>query len=104
MKPHDSFVDVYAGLLLSPCTGLILADTHASTCVVNLVTLTKVTVVLFIIVVGLGHVDTHNLVPFVPDAVVVARQIHDALAFGWSGVLVGASASFFGYIGYDEVC
>ncbi|KAI9909843.1 hypothetical protein PsorP6_011063 [Peronosclerospora sorghi] len=104
MKSQDSVVDVYAGLLIATCTGLILSGTHASTFVVNLVTCTKITVVLFIIVVGLWHMEPHNLVPFVPDAAIVQRQGHDARAFGWSGVLVGASASFFGYIGYDEVC
>ncbi|KAI9922552.1 hypothetical protein PsorP6_002640 [Peronosclerospora sorghi] len=73
------------------------------TCVVNLVTLTKVTVVLFIIVVVLWHVDPHNLVPFVPDAAVVVRQGHVTLAFGWSRVLVVEMREFL-WIRTTECC
>ncbi len=49
----------------------------------------KVAVVLFVIVVGAGYVETENWQPFLP--------------YGFSGVLKGAAYIFFAYIGFDSV-
>ncbi|MBM4265718.1 MAG: amino acid permease [Deltaproteobacteria bacterium] len=49
----------------------------------------KVAVVLFVIVVGAGYVDTANWDPYMP--------------YGFSGVLKGAAYIFFAYIGFDSV-
>jgi APA family basic amino acid/polyamine antiporter len=49
----------------------------------------KVAVVLFVIVVGVAHVNPDNWRPFLP--------------FGASGVLTGAAYIFFAYIGFDSV-
>ena len=49
----------------------------------------KVAVVIFVIVVGAGYVNTANWHPFLP--------------FGVSGVLSGAGYIFFAYIGFDSV-
>lgn len=51
--------------------------------------LVKVLVVLFVIVAGIGYIDTSNWSPFMP--------------YGWWGVLHGASVIFFAYIGFDSV-
>ncbi|KAE8897564.1 hypothetical protein PF010_g9554 [Phytophthora fragariae] len=104
MKPPDSVVDLYAGLLMAGCTAVVLCGMQAGKRVVNVVTMTKISVVAFIIVVGLANFDADRVTPFVPDQQVVTVHGEDAVAFGWPGVLLGASASFYGYIGYDEVC
>lgn len=101
MKPKDSSVDLYAGLLLMVITGIVLCGMQAGKLVVNVVTMTKISVVIFIIVVGLCRFDTDNVTPFIPDE---KLNPMGEVAYGWPGVLLGASASFFGYIGYDEVC
>ena len=49
----------------------------------------KLAVVVFVIVVGVGYVNTENWHPFMP--------------FGASGVLTGAGYIFFAYIGFDSV-
>ncbi|CEG47728.1 amino acid-polyamine-organocation family [Plasmopara halstedii] len=104
MKPKDSVVDLYAGLLVVGSTAIILCGMQAGKVVVNVVTMTKITVIVFIIIAGLANFDIDRVTPFVPDQSVVNVDGKDQLAFGWSGVLLGASASFYGYIGYDEVC
>ncbi|KAE8888477.1 hypothetical protein PF002_g17753 [Phytophthora fragariae] len=104
MKPPDSVVDLYAGLLMAGCTAVVLCGMQAGKRVVNVVTMTKISVVAFIIVVGLANFDADRIAPFVSDQQVVTVHGEDAVAFGWPGVLLGASASFYGYIGYDEVC
>jgi len=49
----------------------------------------KVAVVLFVIGLGAGYVDTANWSPFLPH--------------GWTGVFKGAAYIFFAYIGFDSV-
>ncbi|TYZ67575.1 hypothetical protein PybrP1_010807 [[Pythium] brassicae (nom. inval.)] len=115
MKPPDSTVDLYAGLLMAACVAVVLCGMQAGKRLVNVVTMTKISVVLFIIVAGLLRFDAANVTPFVPPATSVvvspttatgeaAATVTTTAAFGWPGVFLGASASFFGYIGFDEVC
>lgn len=101
MKPKDSVVDLYAGLLMTLCVGVVLCGMQAGKVLVNVVTMTKIGVVLFIIVAGFMNFDANNLSPFVPES---STNDKGQVVFGWPGVFLGASASFFGYIGYDEVC
>ena len=49
----------------------------------------KLVVVLFVIIVGAGYVDTKNWHPFMPN--------------GWTGVGKGSAYIFFAYIGFDSV-
>ena len=60
----------------------------------------KVTVVLFVIVVGAFYVDITNWDPFIP-----MRGINDLgePAFGIQGILTAAAYVFFAYIGFDAV-
>ncbi|KAF1326877.1 Amino acid-polyamine-organocation, partial [Globisporangium splendens] len=101
MKPKDSTIDLYAGLLMTACVAIVLCGMQAGKMLVNVVTMTKISVVLFIIVFGFLRFDSANLTPLVPDS--TTNSMGQA-AFGWPGVFLGASASFYGYIGYDEVC
>ncbi|KAF0684928.1 Aste57867_23172 [Aphanomyces stellatus] len=65
---------------------------------INIVTSTKVAVVLFIIVAGFAATKGDNLTPFLPP------RSEDDTMYGTSGMLLGASSAFFGYVGFDEVC
>ncbi|OQR95996.1 Amino Acid-Polyamine-Organocation (APC) Family [Thraustotheca clavata] len=101
MRPKGTSIDLYAGLLLTICVLIVLCGLSIGKRLINVITLTKISVVLFIIIAGITKFQPANLDPFVPPA-----QINDngQSVFGWSGVMLGASASFYGYIGYDEVC
>lgn len=101
MKPKDSTIDLYAGLLMTLCVVVVLCGMQAGKMLVNVVTMTKISVVLFIIVVGLMKFDAENITPLVPES---STNGVGQVVFGLPGVFLGASASFFGYIGYDEVC
>jgi APA family basic amino acid/polyamine antiporter len=63
----------------------------------NFIVILKVLIVLLIIAVGLGHINTANLHPFIPD------NAGKWGTFGYSGVLRGAGMVFFAYIGFDAV-
>lgn len=66
MKPKDSVVDLYAGLLMAGSTAIVLCGMQAGKLVVNVVTMTKITVVAFIIVVGLANFDAGRISPSCP--------------------------------------
>lgn len=67
---------------------------------VNTFTCFKVCIVFIIIIAGFAAFNADNMSPFIPD-----RQVVDGVAaFGIQGVMTGASQSFFGYVGFDEIC
>lgn len=68
---------------------------------VNTFTIMKVSVVAFIVVAGLAALDTDNLSPFLPKRTELEGV---GKAFGFQGVITGASQAFFGFSGFDEVC
>ncbi len=57
----------------------------------------KVMIILLVVGLGFGHVNTANWMPFVPENSGSFGQ------FGWSGVVRGAGVVFFAYIGFDAV-
>ena len=79
-----------AGILSALCVLLLMDGVKESKMVTNVVTMLKVALVVFMIVGGFWLLDGSNLTPFVP--------------YGTSGIFRGATSSFFGYLGYDEVC
>ncbi|MFD1143811.1 APC family permease [Larkinella insperata] len=70
----------------------------------NMIVILKVAAVIFVIVVGVFYVVPENWKPFIPEPTTIPGedgQPHEA--YGWGGVLSGASAIFFAYIGFDAV-
>ncbi len=63
----------------------------------NLIVILKVTIVLLVVAVGLGHINPANWKPFIPP------NTGEWGTYGWSGVLRGAGLVFFAYIGFDTV-
>ena len=63
----------------------------------NVIVMLKLTIILLIVGVGLGHINTDNWKPL------IAPNAGEWGEFGWSGVLRGAGLVFFAYIGFDAV-
>jgi APA family basic amino acid/polyamine antiporter len=70
---------------------LLLNGVKESKKVTNFFTTLKVALVIFMVIVGSFYVQPSNWVPFVPAQ------------FGVSGILRGATGTFFGYLGFDQV-
>ena len=92
LQPHG--INLMAGLVSSVSVALLMGGIHESKRVTNFFTLTKIGLVMFMTVGGFClfsfsniHSDTTSFAPM-----------------GMTGVLRGATSSFFGYLGYDEVC
>ena len=85
-------VNVFAGLLQVAVVLILLAGVDIGKFAVNTFTIVKIILVLFMIVTGLALFQPSNL----SSASAWAPK-------GMSGILRGATSSFFGFVGYDEV-
>ena len=85
---------VFIVVLMS--TVLVIGIKESAT-VNNFIVILKVTIILLVVAVGLGHITPENYKPFIPD-----NTGHWG-TYGWSGVLRGAGLVFFAYIGFDAV-
>ncbi|MEO9170559.1 MAG: amino acid permease [Candidatus Baltobacteraceae bacterium] len=87
--PIHGFMNLPAFCIIFLIGALLYRGTRESALVNNIIVLLKVAVVIFFIVLGVGHVNTGNWVPYFP--------------FGITGMLGGAAFIFFAYIGFDAV-
>ncbi|GKY97390.1 hypothetical protein MPSEU_000697500 [Mayamaea pseudoterrestris] len=85
-----SIVNLPAFLVSSIATILLLAGVNESKSVTNIITAFKMSIVAFMTVGGFVLFQRQNMTPLAP--------------FGFQGVARGATTSFFGYLGFDEVC
>jgi APA family basic amino acid/polyamine antiporter len=88
-EPIHGVMNLPAFCIILAVGFLLYRGTRESAVVNNVIVTIKVIIVLFFIIVGVGHVDQSNWVPYFP--------------FGWSGTLFGAFFVFFAYIGFDAV-
>ena len=110
----DDF-NLAAFLLVAIITALVTYGIKESLRVNLVLVAVKLFVVLFVIVAGIGFINTDNYHPFVPPSVPTegtGEWLHTPLlqlvtgspaAYGVGGVLFGASLVFFAYIGFDVV-
>jgi APA family basic amino acid/polyamine antiporter len=94
---------------------LIALGTKLSSRFSAVVTAIKVSVVIFVVVVGAFYIKRANYSPFIPkaedggDAKGIDQSVLSLLTgahsshYGWYGVLAGASIVFFAFIGFDIV-
>ena len=88
------------GFAINPCAFLVsfgavlllLGGVKESKSVTNFFSTLNVSLVFFMATFSLTLVKKENMIPFIPKE------------FGAGGVLRGATSSFFGYIGFDEIC
>ncbi len=84
-----AYCNLPAALIVLLITAILVAGIRESAGVNAFFVLLKLAVVLFVIVVGAGYVETDNWTPLMP--------------YGWTGVFQGAAYIFFAYIGFDAV-
>lgn len=69
----------------------------------NLIVIMKVSAVLFVIIAGVFFINTDNWNPFIPAATMVKEGENLKEAYGIQGIISGAAAIFFAYVGFDAV-
>jgi APA family basic amino acid/polyamine antiporter len=114
---EDGVVNLPAGLLVVLLTGVLIVGVKLSSRLNQVVVAIKVSIVLFVIVAGLGYVSADNLSPFVPPSEGVAageggfRDVPllqsvlgiEPAVYGIGGVVAAAALVFFAFIGFDIV-
>ena len=89
-NPFDGgIVNLPAAIIILLISALLIRGVHESNSVNKVIVAVKLAIVLFFIVIGVGHVNPANWHPFAP--------------FGISGIINGAGLVFFAYIGFDAV-
>lgn len=83
--------NLYACLLQLAAVLLFLAGKDVSKMVINVFTVAKVLLIVFMVVMGLSLFRVANFQPTL-------------IPMGWDGILRGSTMCFFGFVGYDEVC
>lgn len=69
----------------------------------NFIVIMKVSAVLFVIIAGVFFINTDNWSPFIPAPEMVKEGDTLKEAYGLQGIISGAAAIFFAYIGFDAV-
>jgi len=99
--PDFSFaMNLPAFLIVWVVTYILVKGIKEAASTNNLIVITKVIAVIFVIIVGSFYVDTANWTPFIPlESIDDKGQPH----FGFNGIVTAASIVFFAYIGFDAV-
>ncbi len=96
--PHvTSVINVPAMFIVAILTALLVIGIRESANFNNIMVITKVSVIILFIGVGIAFVKSANWHPFIPPNTGISGH------FGWSGILRGAGVIFFAYIGFDAV-
>ena len=91
--------------MMSLCVLILLCGSEMGKTAINVFTMAKISLVVFMIIVGFTAFDAANLTPFItPTATPPDVCLKTTESYGAFGIVAGATSSFFGYIGFDEVC
>jgi APA family basic amino acid/polyamine antiporter len=97
--PTPGVINLPAVIIVLLITTLLVRGTKESGLVNNIIVGVKLAIVLFFIVVGVGHIDPANYhLPAGPTT-----GLGGFFPFSWTGMLGGAAFIFFAYIGFDAV-
>lgn len=96
--PHVTAVlNLPAMFIIAVLTVLLVIGIKESANFNNIMVITKVSVIIIFIAIGIFFIKTANWHPFIPKNSGMIGH------FGWSGILRGAGVIFFAYIGFDAV-
>lgn len=92
-----------ATIIVLLVTALLVRGTKEAAKANNVIVIIKIAAVLFVIIVGAFCVNTANWVPFIPDETSIMDHGESRNVYGWNGIISGAAAIFFAYVGFDAV-
>jgi APA family basic amino acid/polyamine antiporter len=92
-----SIINFPAVFIVAIVTSFLLGGIKQSALANNVIVVVKVSVILLFVGFGLAHIDVGNWTPYVPE------NTGEFGKYGWSGVLRGAAAVFFAFLGFDAI-
>jgi basic amino acid/polyamine antiporter, APA family len=104
LEPASFSFNLPAFLITWLVTWVLVKGIKEATNTNNLIVILKLSAVVFVIVVGVFFVNVDNWHPFIPEPEMVKHADGSMKeAYGIKGILSGAAAIFFAYIGFDVV-
>ena len=92
-----------AFLIVWVVIGILLRGTKGAAKANNFIVVMKVSAIIFVIVAGVFFINPENWTPFIPEPTTITENGVSHPAYGYAGVVAGASAIFFAYVGFDAV-
>ena len=103
-EPSSFAFNLPAFLITWLVTWVLVKGIKEATNTNNLIVILKLSAILFIIIVGVFFINVDNWHPFIPEPEMVKHADGSMKeAYGIKGILSGAAAIFFAYIGFDVV-
>lgn len=82
---------------------ILIKGTQSAAKANNMIVILKVSAIIFVIIAGAFFINIENWTPFIPEAskIIDGETTHEA--YGITGIVSGAAAIFFAYVGFDAV-
>lgn len=82
---------------------ILIKGTSSAAKANNFIVILKVSAVIFVIIAGAFFINVDNWTPFIPEATQIVDKSGTHQAYGVGGIVSGAAAIFFAYVGFDAV-
>ncbi len=92
-----------AFLIVLLVISILIKGTQSAAKANNFIVILKVSAVIFVIIAGAFFINIDNWTPFIPDATQIVEKETTHNAYGVGGIISGAAAIFFAYVGFDAV-
>jgi APA family basic amino acid/polyamine antiporter len=92
-----------AFLIVLLVISILIKGTQSAAKANNFIVILKVSAVIFVIIAGAFFINIENWTPFIPDATQIIEKETTHNAYGVGGIVSGAAAIFFAYVGFDAV-
>lgn len=97
-------INLPAFVIVLLITALLIKGTKEAAKTNNFIVILKTTAVIFVVIVGAFYIVPENWMPFIPEQRMIEQTNGTmAPAYGFQGIISGAAAIFFAYIGFDAV-
>lgn len=82
---------------------ILVKGTQSAAKANNMIVILKVSAIIFVIIAGAFFINIENWTPFIPEATKIVDGDTTHEAYGVAGIVSGAAAIFFAYVGFDAV-
>ena len=100
----DGFsMNLPAFLIVLFVISILIKGTQSAAKANNMIVILKVSAIIFVIIAGAFFINIENWTPFIPEATQIIEKETTHNAYGFTGIISGAAAIFFAYVGFDAV-
>jgi len=97
------FLNLPALVIVLFVISILVRGTKGAAKANNAIVILKVSAIIFVIIAGVFFINVDNWTPFIPEATTIIENGKAEPAYGYSGIIAGAAAIFFAYVGFDAV-